>query len=407
MKPKDLISETTLSLTANKGRSGLTILGIVVGIASVIVMVALGQGTQDSITSEIQAMGSNLLTISPGGDSGMGPAQAQGGGVAVDSLTMSDVEAIADRADSVAAIAPQVSGSLPVTAGKNGSTVSITGTTVDYPSVRGVEVASGSWFTEAQDSGAAKVAVLGPETSDNLFGSGSNPVGQRIRIDGEPFTVVGLTVSEGSGFGSSDDIVYIPALTMQRYLSGGDGVNAIYIEATSQEDMSAAQTSIENVLLAEHDIAIMDDADFSVTSQADLASTMETVTNLLTVLLGSVAGISLLVGGIGIMNMMLTTVTERIREIGLRKAIGANRGDITSQFLAEAVALTVTGGIVGILLGWGISAIITAASTLNASVSLYAVALAAGVSTSIGILFGYYPARRAAKLDPIEALRYQ
>ncbi len=409
MRAKDLVSETRLSLTANKGRSFLTILGIVVGIASVIVMVAIGQGTQESITASIQAIGSNLLIISPGGESSFGPAQGEHSlsAAAMESLTMDDVDAIKQRAQGIKAVAPQVSGSLPVTAGKNGSNVSITGTTVGYPAVRGVDVATGSWFTEAQEIGASKVAVLGPDTSDALFGSGSNPVGQRIRIDGEPFSVVGVTVAEGGGLGSSDNVVYLPVRTMQTYLSGGDSVNTIYVEAESQEGMAAAQQSIESILLAEHGIASMDDADFSVTSQADLASTMETVTNLLTMLLGSIAGISLLVGGIGIMNMMLTTVTERIREIGLRKAIGANRGDITSQFLSEAVALTVTGGIVGILLGWGISALITATGVLNASVSLDAIALATGVSTAIGLVFGYYPARRAAKLDPIEALRYQ
>ncbi len=257
-------------------------------------------------------------------------------------------------------------------------------------------------------AGAKRVAVLGADTTEDLFGEGSVPLGQRIRIGGTPFTVVGVAAAKGStGPISNDDVVYVPLKTLQLYLLGDDDLSSIYVEAQTQEQMDEVQSSIENLLLSRHDITDSQDADFRVASQEDLSETVSSVTGMLTALLGSIAGISLVVGGIGIMNMMLTTVTERIREIGLRKAIGATRADITLQFLAEAVALTVIGGLVGIGLGWGISAAVAALSTLDTAVTSGSVLLAVGVSTGIGVLFGYYPARRAAKLDPIEALRYQ
>ncbi len=404
MKPTDLASETILSLTANKVRSFLTVLGIVVGISSVIVMVAIGNGTKASIENSIASAGSNLLMVMPGGsDTGMG-----GGSSSAGTLSSVDAEVIGKDVAGVAAVAPQAAAGYPVVAGSANTNVSVTGTTADFPSVRSVETSMGTWFTENDDAASAKVAVLGPTTAEDLFGQGSNPVGQRIRINGEPFTVVGVTKAKGSsGMQNTDDAVYIPLRTLQRYLTGDDTVSIIYVEAASQQEMTAAQDGIEALLTARHGIAAGAEPDFQVLSQQDLADTASTITGLLTVLLGSIAGISLLVGGIGIMNMMLTTVTERIREIGLRKAIGATRSDITSQFLAEAVALTVTGGIIGILFGWGVSSAISAFSTFETAITSSSVVLAVSVSTGIGVLFGWYPARRAAKLNPIEALRYQ
>ncbi|TDB37917.1 MAG: FtsX-like permease family protein [Actinobacteria bacterium] len=404
MKPRDLASETILSLTANKARSFLTILGIVVGISSVIVMVAIGNGTKASIEQSIASAGSNLLMVMPGGnDTGMG-----GGPSSAGELTSADADAIGESVAGVAAVAPQAAAGYSVVAGAANTNVSVTGTTAGFPLVRSVETSMGTWFTENDDAASAKVAVLGPTTAEDLFGEGSNPVGQRIRINGEPFTVVGVTKAKGSsGMQNTDDAVYVPLRTLQRYLTGDDTVAIIYVAATSQEEMTAAQDGIEALLTARHGIAADAEPDFQVLSQQDLADTASTITGLLTVLLGSIAGISLLVGGIGIMNMMLTTVTERIREIGLRKAIGATRTDITSQFLAEAVALTVTGGIIGILLGWGVSSAISAFSTFETAITTSSIVLAVSVSTGIGILFGWYPARRAARLNPIDALRYQ
>jgi putative ABC transport system permease protein len=407
MRIKDLLSETFLSLTANKWRSFLTILGIVVGITSVIVMVAFGQGTKSSITSSVSSMGANLLTVTPGGQSSR---RIGGGGMGANtkSLTAGDVTAISTQIRDAKSVAQVTQSSYQVSAEASNTNVTVTGTTAEYPTVRNTTVEHGTWFTSDQQAASARVAVLGPDTASTLFGSASSAVGQRIRISGQPFKVVGVTKSKGSsGFMNTDAAVYVPFETFKAHLSSSTGISSIYVEATSQEAMTQAEADINELLLARHKITNSDSADFQIQNQADLASTVSTITNTLTILLGSIAGISLVVGGIGIMNMMLTTVTERIREIGLRKALGATRSDLTSQFLAEAVALTVIGGLFGIALGWGISSLISALSPYQATVSAASVLLAVGVSTGIGIVFGYYPARRAAKLDPIEALRSQ
>lgn len=407
MMLRDLLSETFASLTSNKARSFLTVLGIVIGIASVIVMVSIGQGTKTSIESQIQSIGSNLLTLSPGGESS-GMIGGGGAGANTDSLSLDDANALRTVRD-VAAVAPVITGQYQVSADASNTDVTVTGTTVDYASVRNTEVKTGSWFTTEQDETGARVAVLGPTTAETLFGTKTDVIGKRVRISGQPFTVVGVTKSKGSsGFTNADEAVYIPLQAIRRNLAGlSSGLSAIYVTAASQEAMTQVEADITNLLLSRHRISDTADADFQVQSSQDLADTVSTVTNLLTVLLGSIAGISLLVGGIGIMNMMLTSVTERIREIGLRKAVGATAGDVTLQFLTESIALTLLGGVIGIAMGWGVSAAISAFSTLTTSVSVQSVALAVGVSTAIGVVFGFYPARRAAKLDPIESLRYQ
>ena len=401
MKPKDLISETALSLTSNKARSGLTILGIVVGIASVIIMVALGQGTQASIMSSIQSIGSNLIMVGPAVRPGSMP------GAGANSLTVEDANAIRS-VPNVAAVAPQSGSAATVVGLNNSENVAITGTSASYSMIRSIEMATGTWFNDTQEADAARVAVIGSTTSDNLFGVGSNPVGQRIRIKGATFKVVGVMKAKGaSGLGSSDDAVFIPISTLQRYLSGGDNVSMVFLEASSQDAIPGVQEGVRNLLIQRHKIEDTSKLDFTVSTQEELSSALSTVTTLMTTLLGAIAGISLLVGGIGIMNMMLTTVTERIQEIGLRKALGAKRREITLQFLVESVELTVLGGAVGLLIAWGVSLAISAFSPIQAQVSSGSVMLAFGVSATIGIVFGYYPAQRAAKLDAIEALRYQ
>jgi len=406
MRIKDLLTETYLSLTANKARSFLTVLGIVVGITSVIVMVAFGGAVQTYIESNISALGANLITVMPGG-SGAGRIGGGGVGANTNSLTSKDVASI-ERIENVVSVAKVTSGNYQVSAEASNTNVSVTGTTSDYPRIRNVTVEQGSWFTDTQEAASTKVAVLGPDTASTLFGTAADAVGQRIRISGQPFTVIGVTKAKGSsGMGSSDAVVYIPFEAFQGHLSKATGISSIYVEATSQDVMTVLQSDISAVLLANHGISDSAKADFQIMNQAEISSTLETITDALTIFLGAIAGISLIVGGIGIMNMMLTTVTERIREIGLRKALGATRSDLTSQFLVEAVALTVLGGLIGIALGWLTALAVTTFSPYTATVSPYAVLLAVGVSTAIGIVFGYYPARRAAKLDPIDALRYQ
>ena len=410
MNFSDLFEETSSALTSNKMRSGLTILGIVIGIASVIAMVAIGAGSQGSIDATIQSIGSNLIMIMPGFQRGAaaGPVSAGRGGATT--LTQADADAIQSQVTNIKAISPELSKRYQVTASGNNTNTTVTGTVPAYPDVRNVQVDIGSFFTDTDVSSLNKVAVLGPTTRDDLFGTGVDATGQSIRINNVDFTVIGITKSKGgTGFSNQDDVIFIPISTAQTYLSGNSNayLSEIDIEASSQSSMTSIQTQVTNLLLARHNITNPTLADFQVLNQQDIVNTASSVTNTFTILLASIAGISLVVGGIGIMNMMLTTVTERTREIGLRKAIGADEKDINMQFLTESFMLTFTGGIIGVILGWAVAWGITKFTGTATSVSLTSIILAFGVSAVIGIVFGYYPARRASKLNPIEALRYE
>jgi putative ABC transport system permease protein len=406
MKIEDHLEEMFLSMSSNKVRSGLTMLGIVIGIASVIAMLSIGQGAKAQIESSIESIGSNLLMIQPGAQRGAGSFVSSGRGSAT-TLTLEDAEALSD-AEYVGAVAPEASRRYQVTAGGNNTNTQVMGTTPSYLAVRNVSVELGTFFTDAQTRSRAKVAVLGPTTRDDLFGEGASPIGQKIRVNGINFTIVGVTAAKGgSGFSNQDDMIFIPVTAMQTYLSGGESVSTISVQAVDQASMALAQQSVTETLLVRHGISDPLLADFSVMNQSDIVSMASSVTDTFTMLLASIAGISLLVGGIGIMNMMLTTVTERTREIGLRQAVGARKSEIVTQFLGEAILLTLIGGLAGILFGYGAAKAISAFAGTATSVSWASVGLAAGVSIAIGLIFGYYPARRAAQLNPIQALRYE
>ena len=402
----DLAQEITLGISSNKVRSGLTILGIVIGIASVIAMLSVGQGAKAQIESSVKSLGSNLLMVMPGSQRGFGGAASSGRGSAT-TLKLGDATAIAELAG-VLAVSPEVSKRLQVVVSGSNTNTQILGTTPDYLTTRNVAVASGSFFSDSDVTSKSKVAVIAPTTRDDLFGEGVDPVGSTVRINGMNFKIVGLTAEKGgSGMSNQDDMIFIPISTMQTFLSGSDAVSTIDVAAESEDVMTDVQDQITELLLQRHKISDATQADFSIMNQSDIVSAASSITGTFTTLLASIAGISLLVGGIGIMNMMLTTVTERTREIGLRQAIGAEKAVIVYQFLGEAILLTILGGLIGIACGWGIAKLITMFASTTTVVSWTSIVLAFGVSAGIGLVFGFYPARRAARLNPIEALRYE
>jgi putative ABC transport system permease protein len=402
---KDLLHETYTSIFSNKVRSGLTMLGIIIGIGSVISLIAIGQGAQGTIQASIASIGSNLVMVSPG--AARVPGQVSSGRGTAETLTQADSDAIA-KLSLAQAVAPTVTNREQVTAKGTNTNTSVIGTNASYAAVRNETVQEGVFITDQDTANLSKVAVLGPTTRDDLFGVGAEAIGQTIRINNVNFKVVGILTSKGgSGFSNQDDVIIIPISVSQHYLSGSTYVGAINIEAVSQAAMTDLETQVTNLLLSRHNISNPANADFTVLNQADIVSAASSVTSTFTILLGSVAGISLLVGGIGIMNMMLTTVTERTKEIGLRKAIGAKKKDINLQFLIEAVMLTFMGGLIGVLGGYLVSFVASSFFGIASSVSISSVLLAFGVSAGIGIVFGYYPARRASSLNPIEALRYE
>jgi putative ABC transport system permease protein len=402
------IFEALESLSSNKLRSGLTIIGIVIGVAAVIAIVSIGRGAENTITGSIQGIGTNLLFVFSGGSEDVRNPKP---------LTLSDSVAIADpfQAPSVAEVAPVLQGNIEVSVGGETTTTQVSGVTPDYSPVRNMKVVEGEFIREDHILGRASVAVLGPDVADRLFGRKEGLVGETIRIEGQPFTVLAVLESKGgSGFSNQDDQILVPLTTAQTRLlrrSSRDRIDLLIVQAVSASDVPRANEEIAQILRTRHRTAIGAD-DFTILSQQDFLDTARTITSVLTVFLGGIAAISLLVGGIGIMNIMLVSVTERTREIGLRKALGARRVDILIQFLTESSLLSMFGGLIGIGLGAGISYIVgqvaaAQGTAIDPQIGVDTVLMATLFSTAVGLFFGLYPANRAAGLEPVEALRYE
>jgi putative ABC transport system permease protein len=383
-------------LRTGRLRAALTMLGVIIGVASVVALVGVGQGTTSNITERLSSLGTNLLTISAAG--------ANGG--ASSTLTLDDVDALRGI-DGVAGIAPESSTQATVGADGETTTTSIIGTTADYADVRAFDVWQGTFLTDTAVEQNLRVAVLGATTADDL-GLDEASIGREISIGGLPFRLVGILQPKGgSGFQDPDDQVLVPIGVISKYFVSGDGVRTIGLSVTDEAQMDTVQAEITSVLRTRHGIASADEDDFRIFDQAKLLETASSISGTLTLLLGGIASISLIVGGIGIMNIMLVSVRERTREIGIRKAIGARGRDIMLQFLIEALTLSVLGGVIGIAVGLGVSALIARVGDITFSISPTTLAVALLFSLAVGVVFGVWPARQAARLDPINALRYE
>ncbi|MFD2370218.1 ABC transporter permease [Brevibacillus sp. GCM10020057] len=393
------------SIKANGLRSILTMLGIIIGVAAVIAMVAIGEGTSSSVASQINGLGSNLLIVSPGQAT---QGRVNLGAGSLNTLTLADAEAI-EQKESVSGVAPSVNGRAQIVWGSSNYSSSLEGTTAAFPQVRNVQVERGRFFTNFEVKQQFNVAVIGTEVASNLFANSSvTPIGQTVQINRIPFTIIGVLKSQGSsGMTNNDDRILIPITTAMSRLTGGKNVGTIYVSAKSSDQMEQAQLDIQSTLRVRHNLRPQTADDFRITSQTDILSTAQEVSSSMTALLSGIAAISLIVGGIGVMNIMLVSVTERTREIGIRKAIGAKRGDILRQFLIEAVTLSLIGGIVGIVAGIGAAAALSRFAGIATAISLSPILYAFLTSSLVGVVFGVYPARKAAQLKPIDALRYE
>ena len=393
MSIRELLRLSLSRLRTSRLRAALTMLGVIIGVASVVALVGVGQGTTSNITSRLAGLGTNLLTISPtgGGDS---------------TLTLGDADAI-KALTGIAGVAPEISTNLTVAAGAKTATTAVVGTTPAYPSVRAYDVWQGTFLTDASLAGNLRVAVLGATTATTL-GLGASDIGSQISVGGLPFRVIGILQAKGgTGFQDPDDQVIVPIGVVQKYFVGGDTVRTIGVTVADPAGMTAASTAITALLRDRHELAATDTADFNVFNQTQLLEAASSISATLTLLLGGIASISLIVGGIGIMNIMLVSVRERTREIGIRKAVGARRRDILAQFLIEALTLSGLGGLIGIAVGLTVSALISRVGNITFAFSPTTLAVAFLFSLGVGIVFGVWPARQAARLDPISALRYE
>lgn len=398
--------EAIAALTINKLRTGLATLGIVIGIGAVIALISLGAGGQKAVENQIQSLGSNLLTVIPGA---IRPGDIRSLSGTSNNLTLDDAKAISKASSELGVenVSAELLRRTAVSYMRNNVNTQVVGVLPTYQIVHNVNLENGNFISQSDSDGQRKVAVLGPQAASNLFDS-TNPVGQTIRINKIAFKVIGVTQSKGgAGASNQDDIVLVPLSTAQKLLFGVDYLGSIAIQAVNQKNMDETRDKVGYFLLARHKIQNPLNADFTIFSQNDILASAQQITGIFTTLLSGIAAISLLVGGIGIMNIMLVTVIERTREIGLRKALGATKNEIAKQFLTESIILTVAGGGIGMVLGILISFVLSKIINLPFIISPFAVGLAIGVSSIIGIAFGLYPARRAANLSPIEALRYE
>jgi putative ABC transport system permease protein len=406
MKLGNLFKVAMNALRRNKMRSFLTMLGIIIGVASVITMLAIGQGSKKSIEEQISSMGSNMLFVMPGT---MRMGGIQQGSTSSQRLTVSDMNAIKTECSAVIAVSPEVRSSGQAVYGSSNWPTTIYGGNEEYLEIKSWTVVSGRNITDSEAKGSAKVCLIGRTVADELFGEGIDPTGETVRFKNIPFKIIGVLKEKGqNSFGQDqDDVLIAPYTTVQKRILAQTHIQSIQMSARSAEESELAQTQVEEVLRRTHKLRENEDNDFEIRSQEELATTMTSVMDILTILLGAIAGISLLVGGIGIMNIMYVSVTERTREIGLRMSIGGRGVDILMQFLIESILLSVFGGLIGILLGLAASRVVAALTSWPITVMMSSVILSFAVCSVIGVFFGWYPARKASDLDPIEALRYE
>ena len=399
-----------VGVVTHKLRSFLTILGIVIGVAAVITLMSIGRGVQEDVISRIETLGSDLIFVSPGATSGFGGVMGTAGSATT--LTFEDATAISERIPYISSVAPSYSQSLQLIFGAENTRNQVTGITPEYKEAYNLDIANGSFISEYDYQRGAKVAVLGSNIAETLF-EGTEPVGQTLRMEKNIVRVIGILESKGALMGSPDDTILIPLTAMQqmvaqpRTVQGERVVSYIALTVSNQEQASYVVDEITGLLRSRHQLSPNEENDFRIRSMEEIASTMSEVIGTLTLFLGAIAAISLLVGGIGVMNIMLVSVLERTREIGIRKALGARERDIWIQFLMEAAFLTFAGGIIGVILGWVVSYIITSMGVITTVVSTDIVILAVSVSVGIGLFFGFYPAWNASRLNPIEALRFE
>lgn len=393
------------SLYANKMRSLLTMLGIIIGVAAVIALVSVGMGVRSNVTSSIASLGSNMLIVSPGSSNRGGVRGAAG---SMQTLKYDDAEAIKNKIKNIDYVSPSVSSSYQIVYGNNNWKTTVQGVTPEFMSIRSLSVSNGSFVSVNDMNKRARVAVIGTTVAANLFAK-ENPVGKNIRINNQPYKVIGLLTSKGqSSMGQDqDDMVYVPITTAQERMLGITYIQSINIQVSDQNYMDQVQSEVETLLRTRHHLVGNKENDFNVRNLTSLMETVNQSTAMLTMLLGAIAGISLIVGGIGIMNIMMVSVTERTREIGIRKALGATFMNIMTQFLIESMVIGIIGGLIGIVIGCGVSQLIAKVGNFTTVITLTPILISFLFSVGIGLFFGIYPARKAAKLDPIEALRYE